>query len=154
MTALVSLDGVLRTEVGDPIHEGLKLFRVLVTSYRVVLATDGTKVEAEYWLRNNMISGYADILDNTYAYEGQDLRDRQLKLQRSSGAVELFVDSDTDRVARAYASGVTSLMFAAPKFIRTKRQVKPWEDLKTELENQKQLRASLAFDDLSAHQWE
>jgi hypothetical protein len=154
MTALVSLDGVLRTEVGDPIHEGLKLYRVLVMSYRVVLATDGTKAEAEHWLRANMLTGYADLMDNTLAYSGQDLRDRQLQLCRSSGLVELFVDSDTDRIARAYASGVTSLMFAAPKFIRTKRQVKPWDELKTELESQKELRARLTFDDLSAHQWE
>ena len=154
MTALVSLDGVLRTEVGDPIHEGLKLYRVLVSSYRVVLATDGTKAEAEHWLRANMLTGYADIMDNTLAYAGQDLRYRQLQLCRSSGLVELFVDSDTDRVAKAYSSGVVSLMFAAPKFIRTKRQVKPWEELKSELESQKEIRAKLAFDDLSAHRWE
>ena len=40
-TALISLDGVLRTETGDPIHAGIKLFRVMNEHYRVVLATDG-----------------------------------------------------------------------------------------------------------------
>jgi hypothetical protein len=101
-----------------------------------------------------MVVGHADLLDNTLAYEGQDLRLRQLQVMRSLGAVELFVDADVDRISKAYGSGVTSLMFAAPKFVRTKRQVKPWDELKTELENQKELRAKLAFDDLSAHRWE
>jgi hypothetical protein len=154
MTALVSLDGVLRTEVGNPIHEGLKLFRVLAPSYRVVLATDGTKMEAEHWLRSNMISGYADIIDNTSGYEGQDLRIRQLDIMKTLATVELFVDSDVDRCALAFKSGITSLLFASPKFVRTKRQVKPWEELKTELERQKEFRASLMLDDLSAHRWE
>jgi len=154
MTALISLDGVLRTEVGDPIHEGLKLFRVLITSYRTVLATDGTKEEAEHWLRSNLVSGYADILDNTLAYEGMDLRYRQLTIQRNLGKVELFVDSDVDRCAKAYANGVTTLMFSSPRFVRRKREVKPWDELKDELQKQKELKAKLHLDDLSAYRWE
>lgn len=154
MTALVSLDGVLRTEVGDPIHEGLKLYRVLTTSYRTVIATDGTKEEAEHWLRGNMIVGYADIIDNTSAFQGQDLRMRQLGIVRTLGIVELFVDSDVDRCKTAYTNGVTSLLFASPKFVRTKRQVKPWDELKDEVEKQKELRAKLQFGDLSAFRWE
>ena len=151
MTALVSLDGVLRTEVGDPIHEGLKLYRVLATSYRTVLATDGTKEEAEHWLRSNLVTGYADILDNTLAYEGMDLRYRQLTLQRTQGKVELFVDSDVDRCAKAYSNGVTTLMFSSPRFIRRKREVKPWDELKDELQKQKDLRAKLELEIGRAH---
>jgi hypothetical protein len=154
MTALISLDGVMRTEVGDPIHEGLKLYRVLATSYRTVIATDGTKEEAEYWLRSNLIKGYADILDNTRKFEGEDLRLRQLKIMRVEGVVELFIDSDVDRCAKAYSSGVTALLFSSPKFVRTKREVKPWDELKVEVEKQQELRAKLTLDDLSAHRWE
>jgi hypothetical protein len=101
-----------------------------------------------------MISGYADIIDNTSGYEGQDLRIRQLDIMKTLSTVELFVDSDVDRCALAFKSGITSLLFASPKFVRTKRQVKPWEELKTELEKQKEFKASLMLDDLSAHRWE
>jgi hypothetical protein len=154
MTVLLSLDGVLRTEVGDPIHEGLKLYRVLSMNYRIVLATDGTLQEADHWLRSNMVQGYADIYDNRMAFAGQDLRLRQLEVARASGAMELFVDADVDRCAKAYNSGVTALLFSSPKFIRTKREVRPWDEMKEEIERQKELRARLTFDDLSAHIWE
>ena len=106
------------------------------------------------WLRSNLVTGYADILDNTLAYEGMDLRYRQLTLQRTQGKVELFVDSDVDRCAKAYSNGVTTLMFSSPRFIRRKREVKPWDELKDELQKQKDLRAKLELDDLSAHRWE
>lgn len=33
--------------------------------------------------------------------------------------------------------GVTSLLFAAPKFVRTTRRVKAWEDVVNEVERQK-----------------
>ena len=146
MTALVSLDGVLRTEVGDPIHSGLKLFRTLLMSYRVVVATDGTKEEAEHWLRSNMIMGYADIFDNRIAFEGQDLRLRHLSLAKQTGAVELFVDCDTDRCKSALASGTPVLLFAHPTFLRRKRPVRAWDELEQEIKAQKELKARVAFD--------
>ena len=154
MSILVSIEGVLRTETGDPIHEGLKLYRTMAQSYRVVLATDGTKEEAEHWLRSNLIAGYADIFDNKLAYEGQDLRLRHLSLLKGFGPVEMFIDCDADRCARAYAGGTLTLLFAAPKFIRTKRSVKPWEDMKTELQRQRELTAKIVLDDNFDKKWE
>ncbi len=153
MTAFISLDGVLRTEVGDPIHEGLKLFRTLVTSYRVALATDGTSEEAEHWLRSNLVTGYAELYDKRLAFEGQDLRLRQLTLARSSGGIELFVDCDVDRCASAIASGVTTILFTKPGFTRRKRETRPWDDVKQEIESQKQLKAKLVLDD-DLNRWE
>lgn len=154
MTVLMSMEGVLRTETGDPIHQGLKLYRTLAQSYRIILATDGLKEEAEHWLRANLVTGYADIFDVRSAFDGQDLRLRQLAKARSSSPVELFVDCDADRCAQAYASGVLVILFAAPKFIRTKRVVKPWEDMKVELQKQKELTARIVLDDNFDKQWE
>lgn len=154
MSILVSIEGVLRTETGDPIHAGIKLFRTMALSYRVVFATDGSKEEAEHWLRANLIAGYADIYDNRMAYEGQDLRLRHLAVLKGQGPVELFIDCDADRCAKAYAGGTLTLLFAAPKFIRTKRTVKPWEEMKTELQRQKELTAKIVLDDNFDKQWE
>lgn len=153
MTAFISIDGILRTEVGDPIHEGLKLFRTMVGSYRIALATDGTSEEAEYWLRNNLITGYAELYDNRFAFEGQDLRLRQLALARASGNIELFIDCDVDRCASAIALGVTTILFAKPGFIRRKRQTKPWDEVKKEVEGQRRLKAKLTLDS-DPHKWE
>lgn len=154
MTVLLSIEGVLRTETGDPIHQGLKLYRTLVQSYRVILATDKSKEEAAHWLRANLVAGYADIYDSRLAFEGQDLRLRQLAKARAEGPVEMFVDCDADRCAQAYGAGVLTLLFASPKFIRTKRAVKPWEDMKTELQKQKELTAKIVLDDNFDKQWE
>jgi hypothetical protein len=154
MSILVSIEGVLRTETGDPIHEGLKLYRTLAQSYRIVLATDGTKEEAEHWLRGNLLTGYADIYDNRMAYEGQDLRLRHLSLLKSYGPVEMFIDCDADRCAIAHSKMTPVILFAAPKFIRTKRSVKPWDDMKQELQRQKELTARIVLDDNFDKQWE
>lgn len=153
MTALISIDGVLRTEVGDPIHEGLKLFRTMVGSYRIALATDGTAEEAEYWLRSNLVTGYAELYDNKVAFEGQDLRMRQLSLARSSGRVELFVDCDVDRCAFAINSGITTLLMVKPGFVRRKRETRPWREVAKEIEFQRNLKAKLTLDD-DLKRWE
>ena len=39
-TALVALEGVLKTETGDPIPEVIKLYRILAEHYRVVITSD------------------------------------------------------------------------------------------------------------------
>jgi hypothetical protein len=93
-TAFVALDGVLRTEVGDPIAEGVKLFRILAGNYRVIIASDHSPELTEHWLRANLIVGYGDIYDSRYFFEGQDLRSRQLDIAQAQGIVDLFIDPD------------------------------------------------------------
>ena len=136
-TAIVALDGVLRTEVGDPIHEGIKLFRILAQNYRVIIASDSTFKETEHWLRSNLIVGYGDIYDDRYFFEGQDLRARHLDIAQAQGRVDLFVDPDADRCAHALSKGALSMLFASPKFVRRSREVRPWQDLSAEVINQK-----------------
>jgi hypothetical protein len=137
-TAFVALDGVLKTETGDPIPEGVKLFRILAEHYRVIIASDLSPALTEHWLRTNLIVGYGDIYDDRYFYEGQDLRARQISIAQAQGRIELFVDPDADRCAYALSKGIPAVLFAAPKFIRTSRKVKLWEDLADEVERQRQ----------------
>jgi hypothetical protein len=146
MTMLISIDGVLRTEVGDPIPQGLKLYSALLASGRVVLSTDGNKAAAEHWLRTQLVSGYGDLLANDSAFEGEDLKVRHLKLLQSQGRIVLFVDPDVDRCKAAVQMGITTLLFASPKFVRTKRQIKPWNELTDELQKQKDLVAKIVLD--------
>ena len=136
-TAIIALEGVLRTEIGSPIPEGIKLYRILAEHYRVIIASDTTPELTEHWLRANLIVGYGDIYDNRYFFEGQDLRARQLAIAKAQGRVDLFIDSDADRVAMALANGVTSILFASPKFIRTTRDAKTWDEVSSEVERQR-----------------
>lgn len=137
-TALVALEGVLKTETGDPIPEGVMLYRILAENYRVIITSDLGIRETDHWLRSNLIVGYGDIYDARYFFEGQDLRERQISIAKSQGRVDLFVDVDADRCAYALSQGIPVMMFASPRFVRTSRQVRPWEDLSKEVERQRQ----------------
>ena len=136
-TALISIEGVMKTENGDPIQEGIRLYRILSEQYRVVVCSDMSEELTEHWLRSNMIVGYAEVYDESDFFEGQDLRARHLDLSLQRGRVALFIDPDADRCAYALSKNITTIMFAEPKFIRTTRMVKPWEDLKVEIERQR-----------------
>lgn len=136
-TAFVALEGVLKTEVGAPIPEGIKLYRILAEHYRVIIASDLDPAVTEHWLRSNLIVGYGEIYDNRFFYEGQDLRARQLAIAKAAGRVDLFIDADADRCAMALASGVTTILFASPKFVRTSREIKPWSEITDEVERQR-----------------
>jgi hypothetical protein len=137
MTAIIAIEGVLKKETGDPIPEGIKLFRVLTESYRVVLSSDMDADATKHWLRGNMVFGYADVYDNSMFFEGQELRLRHLDLAKSKGKVELFIDSDSDHCAAALAAGVPTIMFASPIFVRTLRSVRGWDELQEEVDRQK-----------------
>jgi len=137
MSAIIAIEGVLKTETGDPIPEGIKLFRILSEFYRVVLSSDMDAAKTEHWLRSHMVSGYGDIYDSSTFFVGQDLRLRHIDVAKSKGKLELFIDSDSDYCAYALSIGVPTIMFASPRFVRSKRDVKPWEDLQTEVDRQR-----------------
>jgi hypothetical protein len=138
MSAIIALEGVLKTETGDPIPEGIKLFRILSEFYRTVISSDLDTKQTEHWLRSHMIVGYAEIYDNSMFFTGQELRSRHLAVAKSKGKVDLFVDADADFCAEALANGVPTILFASPRFVRLSRNVKPWEDLQVEVARQKE----------------
>lgn len=137
MSALIAIEGVLKTETGDPIPEGIKLFRILSEFYRVVLSSDMDKQKTEHWLRSHMIVGYGEVYDSTNFFAGRELRMWHLEMAKSVGRVDLFIDSDSDFCANALSMGIPSIMFASPRFVRTKRDVRPWEDLQVEVDRQR-----------------
>ncbi|CAB4121968.1 hypothetical protein UFOVP27_31 [uncultured Caudovirales phage] len=138
MSAILALEGVLKTETGDPIPEGIKLFRILSEFYRIVISSDLDTKQTEHWLRSHMIVGYGEIYDSSLFFTGQDLRSRHLAVAKSKGKVELFIDADADYCAEALSMGIPTIMFASPTFVRLSRDVKPWEDLQVEVARQKE----------------
>jgi hypothetical protein len=137
MSAIIALEGVLKTEVGDPIPEGIKLFRILSEFYRVIISSDMDTKKSEHWLRSHMVVGYGELYDSSMFFEGQDLRLRHLDIAKAKGKLDLFIDSEADYCAAALAIGIPVLNFASPLFVRTIRNVKPWEDLQLEVNRQK-----------------
>lgn len=138
MSAIIALEGVLKTETGDPIPEGIKLFRILSEFYRIIISSDMDVKHSEHWLKSHMVVGYGELYDSSLFFEGQDLRLRHLDVAKSKGKLELFIDSDADYCAAALAVGIPTIMFASPRFVRTTRNVRPWEDLQLEVTRQKE----------------
>lgn len=137
-TAIVALEGVLKTETGDPIPEGIKLYRILAEHYRVVISSTMDFEKSDHWLRSNLIIGYSDIYDSRYFFEGQDLTERHIDVAKSKGKVSLVLSADGDICAYALSNGIASLMFANPKFIKTKKDMKSWDKVTEEVERQRQ----------------
>lgn len=148
-TAIVALEGVLKTETGNPIPEGIKLFRILVEHYRVVISSDLDGATTEHWLRSNMIVGYSEVYDSKDFYEGQNLRQRHIDLALTNGKISLFLDPDADNCAYALSKGILTMLIASPKFVRVSRDVRPWEDLTTEVERQRQALLDTYLNNLS-----
>jgi hypothetical protein len=138
MSAIIALEGVLKTETGDPIPDGIKLFRILSEFYRVIISSDMDTLKSEHWLRSHMVVGYGELYDSTMFFEGQDLRLRHLDVAKAKGKLELYIDADADYCAAALAMGIPVLNFASPIFVRSTRNVKPWEDLQMEVARQKE----------------
>ena len=137
MSVLLTIEGVLKNEVGDPIPEGIKLFRALADDYRIILSSEDSPKFTDHWLKSHAIIGYGEVYDDTKFFEGQNIRSRHIALAKASGPVELYIDADADFCAEALSMGIPALMFASPRFVRTTRNVKPWEDLVNEVERQK-----------------
>lgn len=156
MTALIAVEGILRTDTKEPIPEGFKLFRTLVLSYRVVLSTTGETREIEHWLRTNYIFDYSEVLDNSHFYANQELRMRHLDIAKNSGGkVELLVDSDPEMCAQALALGVPTILFATPRYFRSARDIRPWGVITEEQARQKQIIAEkYASINTDGHRWE
>ena len=147
MNILVSLDGVLSSDSGEPIRSGVILYYSLSGNHRVALATSRTKADAEHWLLSHGIVGYDDLLDSSYSLEGEDLKKRQFTISRSTAPIELYVDADPEMVAWAFEQGVPSLLLAHPSYLRVEnrpdapKSIRKWGEITAAITRQNIARA-------------
>lgn len=119
MNILVSMDDVLSSPTGEPIRAGVMLYYALNTNNRVALRTARKTADAEQWLQAHGIVNYDDLIDASWALEGEDLKRRQFVIARSRNPIEMYVDADPAMIAWVFETqGVTALMFAHPDYLR------------------------------------
>lgn len=141
MNVLLSLDGVLSSETGEPIRAGIALYYALNAGHRVALMTSRKREDAEHWLFSHGIIGYDDLIDNSLDLPGDDLKQRQFKLNRSKSPVEFYVDSDPVMCAWVFEkNNVTSLLFVSPGYVKVEdrpdapSKVRKWSDIEASIE--------------------
>jgi len=116
---LLSLDGVLSSDTGEPIRAGVAIYYALNNGNRVSLLTSRTKADAEQWLFSHGIIGYDDLICEDVHLEGDDLKRRQFKLLRSQAPVEFYVDSDPSMCAWVFEQQrVATLLFSHPSYAK------------------------------------
>lgn len=119
MNILLALDGVLSSDKGEPIRAGVALYYALNANNRVAIFTDRTKADAEHWLMSHGIINYDDLIDSSFALEGENLKKRQVLLSRAKVPYEMYVDADPELCAWAFEEqNLVSLLFMPPAYMR------------------------------------
>jgi len=123
LNILVSLDGVLSSESGEPIRAGVALYYALNINNRVALMTSRGEEDAKQWLQNHGIINYDDLIDTSFALEGEDLKKRQFVMSRSRAPIEMYVDSDPSMCAWVFEEqGIPAIMFMNPGYLAVERR--------------------------------
>lgn len=138
MNILLSLNGVLSSESGDPIRSGVILYYALNVNNRVALLTSHDEEYAKHWLGSHGIVNYDDLLTDYYALPGEDLKRRQITLARQKAPVEMYVDSDPDVCAWMFDQGIPTLLFMPPSYLRIDRRpdMPKWADIEKTITEQ------------------
>ena len=136
MNILLSLDGVLSSEQGEPIRAGVVLYYALNNGHRVALMTSRNKADAEHWLASHGIVGYDDLVDISFHLEGEDLKKRQFVTSRSRAPIEMYVDADPSMCAWVFEEQqVPVLLFSNPLHAKIENRpdapskVRKWSDI-------------------------
>jgi hypothetical protein len=92
--------------------------------------------DAKHWLQSHGIINYDDLIDSSFALEGEDLKKRQFTVSRSRAPIEMYVDSDPTMCAWVFETqNVPSVLFAHPAYLRVEnrpdapRKVRKWSDI-------------------------
>ena len=141
MNILLSLDGVLSSDTGEPIRAGVMLYYALNISNRVALMTSRTTADAEHWLNSHGIINYDDLVDRSFYLEGEDLKKRQFVMSRSRAPIELYVDSDPTMCAWVFEEqGIPAIMFMDPGYLSVERRpdapkkVRTWDQIEESID--------------------
>lgn len=140
MNILVSLDGVLSSESGEPIRAGVALYYALNINNRVALMTSRGEEDAKQWLQSHGIINYDDLIDRSFHLEGEDIKKRQFILSRSRAPIEMYVDSDPSMCAWVFENQmVPTVLFTHPGYVKVEhrpdapKKVRAWSDIEASI---------------------
>ena len=141
MAIVMFVDGVLRSETGSPIYQGLALYRMFNEDVRVILLTD-EREKTHRWLLEHKINKFDDLIDQNVPGVIDDPDFEQVKYCRSQGKVELVVTGDTDLAKKMLEIGLDTLLFLHPSYLRPefrpdgRQGMKSWAAIEEEMDKQ------------------
>ena len=160
MNIILSLDGVLRAESGEPNRTGVLVYYALNNAHRVALITKDDSANAKHWLNSHGIIGFDDLLDNSVDLAGEDLKRRQFTLSRKKAPVELYVDSDPSMCAWVMEQGIATLLVSNPSYLPVEHRpdapskVRKWSDIEAAITNVNIAKSKLASQPRDEQLWD
>lgn len=147
MHVVVELEGVLLgAQKQDPISTGAKMVGALSAYNQITLITEMSTEECERWLNENKVVDFDNIIDKSVKLPDESLKERQLKVARAKGGVELFITSNPSLWAFAFDMGISSVMFGVPSYVRPEfrpdapKAVRSWNDIENAIRRQNEER--------------
>lgn len=124
MSVLVAFDGVLQTDLGAPLFDGILLTRSLLAGSRVVIASNTPLEEVEHFLRTENITGVSKVYGETPVLEA-------LREERMQASVSMVFTADPYTALTVAQQGVTICLINASNFVRPdwKPNRKSWEEI-------------------------
>ena len=141
MAIVMFVDGVLRSESGSPIYQGLALYRMFNEDVRVILLTD-EREKTNRWLLEHKINKFDDLIDRNVPGVLEDPDIEQVKYVRSQGKVELVVTPDTELAKKLLEIGLDPLLFLHPTYLRPefrpdgRQGIRSWAAIEEEIDKQ------------------
>ena len=146
MHILVEIEGVLRGDRDEPISQGIILVAQLAAYNQITFITEMNKAQAEQWINVNKVVDYDALYDSSADLVGEPLIERQIKLARSKGNLDLLITNNPSVWAFAFDQGITPMMFAVPSYTRPEfrpdapKRVRAWNDIEEAITKQNELR--------------
>ena len=141
MAVVMFVDGVLRSETGSPIYQGLALYRMFNEDVRVILLTK-EREKTHRWLLEHKINKIDDLFDYNLPGVLDDPELDQVKYCRSQGKVEVVVTADLDLGKKLLQEGLDTLLFLHPTYLRPefrpdgRQGVRSWAAIEAEMDKQ------------------
>lgn len=141
MAVVMFVDGVLRSDTGSPIYQGLALYRMFNEDVRVILLSN-EREKTHRWLLEHKINKIDDLFDYNLPGVLDDPELDQVKYCRSQGKVEVVVTADLDLATKLLQEGLDTLVFLHPTYLRPefrpdgRQGVRSWAAIEAEMDKQ------------------
>lgn len=141
MAIVMFVDGVLRTESGAPIYQGLALYKMFNEDMRVVLLCDD-KPKTDRWLLQHKIVTLDDLVGRDVPGVLDDPEFEQIKYLRSQGPIDVVITSNIDLSKKLLEEGIDSLLFLHPSYFKAEYRPdaptgkRKWAEIEGEIDRQ------------------
>lgn len=146
MQILVDVNGVLKGSKDEPIPTGILMIGTLSVYNQLTFIDSVSENEMKIWLNSNKIVDYDRLIDSSVRLEGEELAERQIKVARARGPVDLFITNNPHLWAFAFEMGIPSVMFGVPSYTRPEfrpdapRKMRAWNEITEAIDKQNALR--------------